>query len=87
MPWTPRTWCEAPSPPQWDDRTAFDAQVDYRTRSGKRRFLAVETKYTEPFTQTRYDRALYRQIHDESGWFQSGPVCQGEVRHLWYPII
>jgi hypothetical protein len=82
--------CEAPSPPQWDDRTAFDAQVDYRTRAGERRFLAVETKYTEPFTQTRYDRPLYHQITDESGWFQPGAadeLVDPAMNQLWRGLL
>ena len=33
-----------------DDRTAFDAYVEYRTSSGDRGFLGIETKYTEPFS-------------------------------------
>ena len=32
------------------DRTAFDAYVEYRTFSGSRGFLGIETKYTEPFS-------------------------------------
>ena len=82
--------CEAPSPPQWDDRTAFDAQVDYRTRSGEPRFFAVETKYTEPFGPTRYDRARYRQVADESGWFEAGaaPELLGSgTNQLWRGLL
>jgi len=33
-----------------DDRTAFDAYVEYRTFIGSRGFLGIETKYTEPFS-------------------------------------
>lgn len=82
--------CEAPSPQQWDDRTAFDAQVDYRTRNGQRRFLAVETKYTEPFTPTRYDRALYRRITDGSGWFRDGAadeLVDPATNQLWRGLL
>ncbi len=82
--------CEAPSPPQWDDRTAFDAQVDYRTRNGERRFLAIETKYTEPFTQARYDRALYRRVTEESGWFRIGAaeeLVAPATNQLWRGLL
>lgn len=82
--------CEAPSPPEWDDRTAFDAQVDYRTHAGDRRFLAVETKYTEPFTPTRYDRARYRQITSESGWFRDGAadeLVDPATNQLWRGLL
>ncbi len=33
-----------------NDRTAFDAYVEYRTPAGARGFLGIETKYTEPFS-------------------------------------
>jgi len=82
--------CEVPSPPTWSDRTAFDAQVDYSTRSGSRRFLAIETKYTEPFTQTRYDRAEYRTLTEQSGWFEEGAadVLVGvDTNQLWRGVL
>jgi len=33
-----------------NDRTAFDAYVEYRSSAGDRGFLGIETKYTEPFS-------------------------------------
>jgi hypothetical protein len=54
--WTPR----GDHPLQ--DRTAFDAFVEYRTRKGTRGFLGVETKYTEPFSQKEYAPDIYREI-------------------------
>lgn len=65
--------CEAQSPPGWLDRTAFDAQVTYRTRDGTERFIAIETKYTEPFSQVRYDRPEYRELIEQCGWFTPEP--------------
>ena len=53
------------------DRTAFDAIVDFRA-GGRRRFLAIEMKYTESFSQRMYDRPEYRQITAESGAFAQG---------------
>lgn len=53
------------------DRTAFDAFIDFKA-AGQRRFLAVEVKYTEPFSQRMYDRPEYRQITAESGAFVDG---------------
>ncbi|WP_373048007.1 PGN_0703 family putative restriction endonuclease [Vulgatibacter sp.] len=41
------------------DRTAFDAFVAYRTEDGRRGFVGVETKYTEPFSQTEYESDAY----------------------------
>lgn len=55
-----------------NDRTAFDAFVIYRDPAGRRCFLAVETKYTEPFSQTEYDSQLYRQVTARSGFFRDG---------------
>ena len=65
-------WAPADHPLQ--DRTAFDAWVAYRTDEGRRGFLGVETKYTEPFSERplhRLDR--YRGWNDFSGsGFQPG---------------
>ena len=55
-----------------NDRTAFDAFVTYRDSSARRCFLAIETKYTEPFSQKGYDSELYRQVTAGSGYFREG---------------
>lgn len=55
-----------------NDRTAFDAFVSYRDSSGRSCFLAIETKYTEPFSQKEYDSQLYRQVTAGSGYFREG---------------
>ena len=52
------------------DRTAFDAVVAYRTGDGRRGFLGVETKYTEPFGRPSIvgqGRRLCSQDHDRGG--------------------
>ncbi len=51
------------------DRTAFDAFVIYRDRQGRRGFLGVETKYTEPFSRKVYDKARYREV---TSWPEAG---------------
>ncbi len=82
--------CEAPSPPAWSDRTAFDAQIAYSTRSGGRGFLAIETKYTEPFTQSRYNRPEYRRLTEQSGWFNHGAgdvLVEVETNQLWRGLL
>ncbi len=53
------------------DRTAFDAFVTYRDHEGRRGFLGVETKYTEPFSQKIYDKARYREV---TSWPEAGFV-------------
>ncbi len=69
--WTPRDAASSIG-----DRTAFDAAVGIRSPSGARHLVAVETKYTEPFSRTRYgarahDAGRYRAVHDAAGWFAS----------------
>jgi len=58
-----------------NDGTAFDAFIDYRIdiRDNKGRrlridrgFYAVETKYTESFTKTNYDRPRYHRMVEEA---------------------
>jgi hypothetical protein len=69
------------------DRTAFDAFVAFTTSDGTRSFLAVETKYTEPFSPTEYlATAPYRTATNASGWFNSG-ACEAlsskKTNQLW----
>lgn len=54
------------------DRTAFDAFVAYKDSSGQSCLLAIETKYTEPFSQKEHDSQLYRQVTAGSGYFREG---------------
>ncbi len=69
------------------DRTAFDAFVSYVTAIGERGFLAVETKYTEPFSQREYEVTdAYRDATDNSGWFQRGSANElkrSSTNQLW----
>jgi hypothetical protein len=55
-----------------NDRTAFDAFIVYRDSGGRSCFLAVETKYTEPFSQKEYDSQLYREVTAGTGFFREG---------------
>jgi len=64
--------CEVKPTDALGDRTAFDAIVHYRGDKGRRRFIAVETKYTEPFSPKPYDTDTYRAVTDHSGWFIDG---------------
>ncbi len=51
------------------DRTAFDAVVFY-TANGEQRFCGIETKYTEPFSQTlSKNLPEYDDVMHHSGWF------------------
>ena len=63
------------APPRADhlgDRTAFDAFVTYRTTRGTSAFLAIETKYTEPFSQKEYDSQIYKDVTGRTGLFKPG---------------
>ena len=69
------------------DRTAFDAFVRYRSRDGRRAFLGVETKYTEPFSPRPYDSERYDQItRDVASGFKSGAehhLRKSVTNQLW----
>lgn len=69
-----------------NDRTAFDAFVEYRDSSGRRCFLAIETKYTEPFSRKQYDSELYQRVTETTGYFRAGArdVLKGpDTNQLW----
>lgn len=70
-----------------NDRTAFDAFVEYRRTDGGLSFLGIETKLTEPFSRRRYDRDEYRRWMRRPGapWRPEAARRVDEVRHnqLW----
>lgn len=69
------------------DRTAFDAYIEYRTQDGSRGFLGIETKYTEPFSQTSYESKQYRTLtEDPANGFKPGAYARllgPETNQLW----
>jgi len=73
--WTPKTPIDglplAGSHPL-QDRTAFDAIVLYRDPDGRRGLVGVETKYTEPFSQSLPELDRYRPMAGFSGLFADG---------------
>jgi len=44
-----------------NDRTAFDAFIEYERADGGRGFVGIETKLTEPFSGKHYDGPAYRR--------------------------
>lgn len=69
------------------DRTAFDAAIVTRRSDGSRHLIAIETKYTEPFSQTRYgarshDAGKYRGMHEASGWSNTRATMSSPVLRL-----
>ena len=51
----------APAYEYLDDRTSFDAFIDYERPNGERAFIAVETKLTDSFSPKRCDKPAYRR--------------------------
>lgn len=68
------------------DRTAFDAFITYTDGTGKRGFLGIETKYTEPFSPKQYDSEKYTRITRDSGYFRKGAarrLVNSPTNQLW----
>jgi hypothetical protein len=70
-----------------DDRTAFDAFVDFIGPDNKCHFIGIETKLTEPFSQKEYDGPAYRRWSDreDSPWLKEAWPKLANIRHnqLW----
>jgi hypothetical protein len=72
------------------DNSAFDAMLIVSSK-GQQRILGVETKYTEPFTQRRYDKASYRHATGRQGsWFNPGAAdlaVEPATNQLWRNLM
>lgn len=72
------------------DGTAFDTMLVVRG-GGERRILGVETKYTEPFTQKRYDKPSYRTVTSRpKAWFVDGAAeiaREPSTNQLWRNLM
>lgn len=72
------------------DRSAFDALVTYDHLTAGRRFLGVETKYTEPFSPTVYPSPTYGQVAEACGWFTDGataPLLAAPTNQLFRTLL
>jgi hypothetical protein len=81
--------CELTPSGGLEDRTAFDAFVTYRA-GDHRRFLGVETKYTEPFGLKEYDTERYRAVSDDPTWFAPGAadhLLGTATNQLWRTLM
>lgn len=86
--------CEwTPQPPAkfLGDRTAFDAVAFYDTAKGPR-FVGIETKYIEPFSQEQYDSPRYDDVMMASGWFHDPANASATLRskksnQLWRNLL
>jgi hypothetical protein len=70
-----------------DDRTAFDAFVEFERPDGTLGFVGIETKLTEPFSPKLYDSSAYRRWAErpDSPWPEEAWSRLAEVGHnqLW----
>jgi len=83
-------WAPQPASAHLGDRSAFDALVRYRAEDGSRRFVGIETKYTETFSPTEYQRAEYVRVTEESGWFKPGAesaLVGSATNQLWRTVM
>lgn len=79
-------WAPAPRGEFLDDRTAFDAFIEYECDSGGRGFVGIETKLTEPFSQKHDDKPTYRRwMTPDSPWRPDAADEVDRVEHnqLW----
>ena len=80
-------YAPAPRSEYLDDATAFDAFVEYRRRDGDLGFVGIETKLTEPFSRSHYDRPSYRRWMEgpESPWLPEAGTKVDAIAHnqLW----
>lgn len=84
-------WAPNDSEARIGDRTAFDAIIRYES-GGERRFVGVETKYTESFSPKPYDTQLYRDVTAASDWFTDDSTApnrlkQPKVNQLWRNVM
>jgi hypothetical protein len=80
-------WAPQPATDYLNDRTAFDAFIEYQTEDVQLVGLGIETKLSEPFSQKVYDRPEYRrwmQLPD-SPWSPDSwnKVQAVEYNQLW----
>lgn len=71
-----------------DDGTAFDVFIRYLDTDGERRFLGVETKLTEPFSQDAVrNEARYHELAAQmpSIWVPAGPELPLDIR--WFQLL
>lgn len=79
-------WAPSPADEYLDDKTSFDAFIEYTRRDGGLGFCGIETKLTEPFSQDRYDKPAYRRWMDaDAPWRTDAGDQVDHVDHnqLW----
>jgi hypothetical protein len=70
------------------DNTSFDAFVEYTRPDGRRGFIGIETKLTEPFSQDKYDFGdrYSRWLTKQGWWWRTGSEAEfskKQFNQLW----
>ncbi len=79
-------WAPTPREEYLDDRTAFDAFIEYERLDGGLGFVGIETKLTEPFSQQHTDKPSYRRwMGEDCPWRAEAHDRVDVVEHnqLW----
>ena len=79
-------WAPEPMSEYLNDRTAFDAFIEYEMTDGRMGFIGIETKLSEPFSPKEYDRCEYRRwMTKGSPWRSDASDQVSKARHnqLW----
>jgi hypothetical protein len=80
-------WAPEPRNAYLDDRTAFDAFIEYRDVDRRLYALGIETKLSEPFSQKEYDGERYRRWMrvQDSPWRPEADSTVHAIKHnqLW----
>jgi hypothetical protein len=80
-------WAPEPRSAFLDDRTSFDAFIEYRDVDHRLYALGIETKLSEPFSQNEYDGERYRRWMrvQDSPWRPEADSSVHAIKHnqLW----
>ena len=79
-------WAPTPEAEFLDDRTAFDAIIEYQASDGQLGFIGIETKLTEPFSEVEYHGEKYRRwMTPNAPWRADAADAVSLVQHnqLW----
>ena len=80
-------WAPEPASAYLDDRTAFDAMIEYERADGALVLVGIETKLTDSFSQKLYDPPIYREWMGgaRSPWRDDAhpPVATPRFNQVW----
>ena len=79
-------WAPSPRGDYLDDRTAFDAVIEYEAADGQRGFIGVETKLTEPFLREGLRRGGVPSM-DDAGRAVAYGCGEPSLRHRAQSVV